>query len=162
MWIVLFIINQCMKDPSGGIIFGYFFFVCLAISSSDNGGPGYLGPSLRSRAGWDGGTNLEGFSRTGGFDVEFFFLLEALRIVREVEVGIERRVRHMAPRCGSRNRGIDVVGGIAYSETPSRSSVVLSHSYDPTTSFKVPVRQTMPSKTAHQLFFVPFSAALCG
>jgi hypothetical protein len=107
-----------MKDPSGGIIFGYFFFVCLAISSSDNWGPGYLGASFRSRAGWDGGTNLDGFSRTRGFDVEFFFLLETLRIVREVEVGTGRRVRHIAPRCGSRNRGIDVVGGIAYSEAP--------------------------------------------
>jgi hypothetical protein len=151
-----------MKDPSGGIIFGYFFFVCLAISSSDNGGPGYLGPSLRSRAGWDGGTNLEGFSRTRGFDVEFFFLLEALRIVREVEVGIERRVRHMAPRCGSRNRGIDVVGGIAYSETPRRSSVVLFHSSDPTFDFQDTCTAAHTKQNCTPIFFVPYSAALCG
>ena len=72
-----------MKVPSGGIIFGYFFFVCLAISSSDNGGPGYLGPSLRSRAGWDGGTNLEGFSRTRGLEDFLGALWEALRIARE-------------------------------------------------------------------------------
>lgn len=139
-----------MKVPSGGIIFGYFFFVCVAISSSDNRGPGYLGASLRRRAGWDGGTNLEGFSRTRGFDVECFFLLETLRMEREVEVGTERRVRHIALRCGSRNRGIDVVGGIAYSEAPRWSSVVLSRSSDPT--FKILVRQPIPGKTAHQYF----------
>jgi len=112
MWIVLLFINQCMKVPSAGIIFGYFFVLCLAISSSDNWGPGYLGPSLRSRAGWDGGVNLEGFSRTRGleFEVDVFFLFEALRIVRDVEEGVERRVRHIAPLCGSRNRGIEVVG----------------------------------------------------
>lgn len=118
MWIVLLFINQCIKLPSGGIIFGYFFVVCLAISSSDNWGPGYRGPCLRSRAGWDGGVNLEGFSSTSGFDFEFefFFWFEALRIVWEVEAGIERRVRHIALLCGSRNRGIEVVGGIEYSE----------------------------------------------
>jgi hypothetical protein len=148
-----------MKVPSGGIIFGYFFFVCLAISSSDNWGPGYLGASFLSRAGWDGGTNLDGFSRTRGFDVEFFFLLEALRIVREIEVGTERRVHHMAPRCGSRNRGIDVVGGIAYSEALRWSSLVLSHSSDPT--FKILYGSPYQAKL-HTNIFVPYSAALCG
>jgi len=62
--------------------------------------------------------NLEGFSSTNGFDFEFefFFWFEALRIVRDVEAGIERRVRHIALLCGSKNRGIEVVGGIEYSE----------------------------------------------
>jgi hypothetical protein len=103
-----------MKEPSGGIIFGYFLDFCLAISSSDSCGPGYLGPSLRSRAGWDGGVNLEGFSRTRGLDFESFFWFEALRIVRKVEEGIGRRVRHIALLCGSRNRGIDAVRGMIY------------------------------------------------
>jgi hypothetical protein len=118
---------------------GYFFVFCLASSSSDKWGPGYRGPSLRSRAGWDGGVNLEGFSRTRGFDfdfefefefeLKFFFLLEALRIVREVEVGIERRVRQIALLCGSRNRGIEVVGGMVYSESSRGSTVVSFHSH---------------------------------
>jgi hypothetical protein len=104
-----------MKLPSGGIIFGYFFVFCLATSSSDNWGPGYLGASLRSRAGWDGGVNLDGFSRTRGldFELEVFFLFEALRIARDVDEGFGRRVRHIAPLCGSRNRGIEVVGGMS-------------------------------------------------
>ena len=113
-----------MNDPSGGIIFGYFFDFCLAISSADNWGPGYLGASLRSRAGWDGGLNFEGFSRTRGLDFELFFLFEALRIVREVGVGIESRVRHIELLCGSRNRGIDAVGGMVYGEAPGWSSGV--------------------------------------
>lgn len=61
--------------------------------------------------------NLEGFSRTRGFELFlgalFGALREALRMVRGVEGDAERRVRHNALLCGSRNRGIDVGGGIA-------------------------------------------------
>ncbi len=65
----------------------------------------------------EGGGNLEGCARTSGFDLlECFFLFEALRIVREVEAGIARRVRQIALPCGSRNRGIDAVGGMVYGE----------------------------------------------
>jgi hypothetical protein len=76
--------------------------------------------------------NLEGFSRTRGLDVELFFLFEALRMMRKVGVGIGKRVRHIALLCGSRNRGIDVVGGMMYSEAPRWSSVVLLHFSDQT------------------------------
>lgn len=53
-----------MKLPSGGIICGYCFVFCASLSGADSGGPGYcLGGDLFRRAGWDGGLNLEGFSR---------------------------------------------------------------------------------------------------
>jgi hypothetical protein len=103
--------NQCIKVPSGGIILGYFFFFCAANSSADKLGPGYRGASLRSRAPCDGGVNLDGFSRTRGFELFLGALCEALRIVRAVDVDVERRVRHNALPWGKRNRGI-VVGGI--------------------------------------------------
>ncbi len=60
-----------------------------------------------------------GFSRMSGFDglpeglILFSGILEAWRIVREVDIGTETRVRHIAERWGRRKRGIEVVGGIA-------------------------------------------------
>ena len=69
MCILLLFINQCIKVPSGGIRFGYFFFLCLAAASADSWGPGYRGGSLRNRAPWDGGLNLAGFSRTSGLEL---------------------------------------------------------------------------------------------
>jgi hypothetical protein len=91
--------------------------------------------------------NLEGFSSTSGFDFEFefFFWWEALRIVRDVEAGIERRVRHIALLCGSKNRGIEVVGGIEDSERLQEGgSVVLFHFSDE--AFKILVRRPPPAK----------------
>ena len=32
----LLVKNQCMKEPSGGIIEGYLLVFCLAMSSADN------------------------------------------------------------------------------------------------------------------------------
>jgi len=57
---------------------------------------------------------LVGFSRTRGFELFFDAFFEALRIVMQLEAGVDRRVRHIALLCGSRNRGIDVVGGIVF------------------------------------------------
>jgi hypothetical protein len=91
--------------------FGYFFVFCLACSSADNWGPGYLGVSFGSLAPWDGGLNLFGFSRTKGFEdilVEVF--LDAWRMLRDEADGMERRAVHIQPRRGSRKRGIAVVG----------------------------------------------------
>ena len=96
------------------------------------------------------GTTKE--SRTTGFDLLVFFLFEALRMVREDEVGVERRVRHIALLCGSRNRGMGVVGGMVYYEAPRWSSVVLSHSSDQT--FKILIcTATCRSKTAQRIRF---------
>jgi len=96
---LLLLINQCMKLPSGGIIFGYFFVACLALSSSDKLGPGYLGASLGRRAPWDGGLNFEGFSRTSGLGAKAGFFgiafLEAWRADRGLDRG-GKRVRHIA------------------------------------------------------------------
>lgn len=103
--------NQCMKLPSGGIIFGYFFVSCAAFCSADSWGPGYLGASARSRRPWEGGLNLVGFSRTRGLEL-LLELLEALRMSMEALEGCATRVRHIAPPCGNRNRGMEAVGGI--------------------------------------------------
>ncbi len=58
---------------------------------------------------------MDGFSRTRGldFELEVFFLFEAFRIVRVVDEGFGKRVRQIGPLCGSRNRGIEVVGGMS-------------------------------------------------
>ncbi len=55
-----------------------------------------------------------GFSRVGtlGGFLGVGALLEALRIVNKVKDEVVTRVRHMAPLCGRRNRGMGVVGGI--------------------------------------------------
>jgi hypothetical protein len=116
MCILLLFRNQCIKLPGGGIRFGYFFVLCLAAASADNWGPGYLGGSLRSREPWDGGLNLVGFSRMRGLELLEGGLVtfEACRIVREVDDGIGRRVLHITPRWGSKNRGIEVVKDIVF------------------------------------------------
>lgn len=46
----LLVKNQCMNVPSGGIIEGYFLVFCMACSSAESCGPGYLGASLGSLA----------------------------------------------------------------------------------------------------------------
>jgi hypothetical protein len=58
-----------------------------------------------------------GFSRTMGFELEGFFgaLIDAWRM--DWEIGDMKRVRQMALRCGSKNRGIaaaeDIVPGLS-------------------------------------------------
>ena len=91
--------------------------------------------------------NLEGFSRTSGFDFEFefFFWFEALRILRDVEAGIERRVRHIALLCGSKNRGIEVVGGIEYSQRLQEGALWCC-STSPIRPSKILVRRPPPAK----------------
>ena len=121
MCMVLLFMNQCRKLPSGGIIVGYFFVCCLACSSADNWGPGYLGGSFRIRDPWEGGLNLVGFSRTNGLELlePFFTLFEAWRMIVPEVVGVgdrDNRVRHIVPLWGRRNRGIaDMLSILFYS-----------------------------------------------
>ena len=50
---------------------GYCFVFCASFSVADSGGPGYWrGGGRFSRAGWDGGLNFDGFSRTRGLEAE--------------------------------------------------------------------------------------------
>lgn len=59
-----------MKVPTCGIEWGYFFFARSSICCGDNRGPGkFRGGGRLSRAGWDGGLNLLGFSKALGLRV---------------------------------------------------------------------------------------------
>lgn len=73
---LLLVMNQCIKVPSGGIIFGYFFVLRDVASSSLSFGPGYLGASFSRLLGCEGGVNFAGFSSTRGLDF-FVDLLDA-------------------------------------------------------------------------------------
>jgi hypothetical protein len=58
-----------------------------------------------------------GFSRTSGLEGAFaagfgVCFLEALRIMCEVVDGVGRRARQIAPPCGRRNRGMEIVDGM--------------------------------------------------
>jgi len=113
-WIKRLVRNQCRKVPSAGIMCGYCFVFCAALSLADSGGPGYWrgGGRLR-RAGCEGGLNLAGFSSARGLGWEVA-LLDAAR-ERMVggggsrgwglEVGDERKIGFR----GRRKRGMCVV-----------------------------------------------------
>lgn len=106
-----FVRNQRMKLPSGGIMCGYCFVFWVSISGAESGGPGYCRGGARfRRAGWDGGLNFAGFSRTRGFDEEAF---EAYRHSLRHRSTRERALAEPAfwrcnrgPPCGSNQRGI--------------------------------------------------------
>lgn len=67
---ILLVKNQNMKVPTSGIEWGYLFFARSSICCGDIRGPGKLrGGGRLSRAGWDGGLNLLGFSKTLGLRV---------------------------------------------------------------------------------------------
>lgn len=61
---LLFVRNQCMNVPSGGIICGYCRFFCASLSCSASGAPGYWRGFLRILEGCEGGLNFVGFSST--------------------------------------------------------------------------------------------------
>jgi hypothetical protein len=117
---------------------GYFFVFIFSFSSADRSGPGYRGASFLSLEPWDGGTNLVGFSRTRGLELEVpvrFLdgLVDAWRTMRDW-AGVVNRVRQIVPLWGSRNRGMtaveDMLSGLEAlheaqspkSPTPSRAS----------------------------------------
>lgn len=66
MWIARFVRNQYQKVPFAGIILGYFLFLRASLSTGEIVGPGYWRGAFLSRAGWEGGLNLVGFSRRIG------------------------------------------------------------------------------------------------
>lgn len=63
---ILFVRNQCVNVPSGGIMCGYRFVFCSCFSASESAGPGYARGFVRRREGCEGGLNFSGFSRTRG------------------------------------------------------------------------------------------------
>lgn len=74
------------------------------------------------RAGWEGGLNLEGFSRTRGLegflDALFLDFEEALRMI----VFGDRDQR--GDRRGKRNLGMEVAGGIVGMMTELRNNLI--------------------------------------
>lgn len=82
---------------------------CIAFSSSDSLGPGYLGAGLGRLDPWEGGLNFAGFSSTmtpGGasglallaLGLDLFFEAWRTDVRTMVVAGVVNRVLHIAPR----------------------------------------------------------------